>query len=80
MIDISAPPDGDPPAWHHNYHSADRQTRRIKIVSLLPHTNLLLLELVWAPIEPDYSSNPTQCVRFSMLPRFCASSIFCVIQ
>src|SRR5271165_4799597 len=27
-----------------------------------------------------YSSNPTQCVRFSIFPRFCASVIFCVIQ
>jgi hypothetical protein len=27
-----------------------------------------------------YSSNPTQCVRFSILPAFCASSILFVIQ
>src|ERR687887_6177 len=27
-----------------------------------------------------YSSNPTQCVRFSILPRFWASSILFVIQ
>lgn len=51
-----------------------------KIVSQLPRMNLLLLDLFCAPLAADYSSNPTQCVRFSMLPRFCASSIFCVIQ
>ena len=48
------------------YFSANFQARLKNIVDWL--------------LEIDYSSNPTQCVRFSMLPRFCASSIFCVIQ
>jgi hypothetical protein len=47
------------------YFSAKTSSRRINKMAI-PKTN--------------YSSNPTQWVRFSMLPRFCASSIFCVIQ
>jgi hypothetical protein len=62
-----------PKALHHHYHSANLQGRRIKISPLLLDIDPLLL-------ETDYSSNPTQWVRFSMCPRFCASISFCVIQ
>jgi hypothetical protein len=52
----------------------------IRTKAILVQKFQAVASIKWLRLKLNYSSNPTQWVRFSMLPRFCASSIFCVIQ